>query len=334
MDSNTTLPDDGLGDPSNGTVPLYLTYLKLLGLTLGVPLVTIPALMVITIIVKIRNQININNINNIFFANLLVADIGFALIHWSVGGTMIILYLCDLPNLDCKIAHMLIRVSVLASRLMFLPLTINRLINVAFPFSYKRIMNLKIVFAILSCLWLLVLLISFISRVNHFDIVPALGECDPKHTSPLTPLVTVGSLFTSIVVITTTSVYLHYKIIKSNRFFHSVKRNAVEERKSIQAGRLVEALQEQLKPTLSVFAAGGIDGAFSLIGVIIIVTALSLTPSTFLYTKQFALIPLQYCQSMSHALVYGFHNKNIHKKLLNYLNFNQKHSKVTVLNGK
>lgn len=51
MDSNTTLLDD-LSNHSNQTVPLYLTYIKLFGLTVGVPIVTIPALIVIAIIVK------------------------------------------------------------------------------------------------------------------------------------------------------------------------------------------------------------------------------------------------------------------------------------------
>ena len=329
MDSNTTLLDDDLSNHSNQTIPLYLTYIKLFGLTVGVPLVTIPALIVIAIIVKNRQQ---RNIRNIFFVNFLIADIVFALIHWSIGSTMIIPYLFDFPNLNCTIAHMLIRISVLASRIMFLPITINRFIGVAFPFSHKRIMNTKTIIAIISCLWLFILLVSYISRVDNFELILAFGECQPKQTSRLTGLVTVASLITSIVIITTTSIYLRYRIIKSNRFFHSVKRSAAEERKSIKAGRLVEVLQEQLKPTLSVFIAGGIDGAFSLLMAIIIITTIIFMPSTFLYVKQLVLIPLQYCQSVSHSLVYGFRDKDIRKKLLNLIKFNQKHSKVVVLN--
>ena len=276
MDSNTTLLDV-LSDHSNQTIPLYLTYIKLFGLTVGVPLVTIPALIVIAIIVKNRQQ---RNTNNIFFVNLLIADIGFSLIYWSIESTMIILYLFDFPNLNCGIVHMLIRISVLASRLMFLPITINRFINIAFPFSHKRIMNTKTVITIISSLWLFIPTITYISKVDHFELILQFGECQPKQMSRLTSLVTVGTLITSIVVITTTSIYLRYRIIKSNRFFHSVKRSAAEERKSVKAGKLVEVLQEQLKPTLSVFIAGGIDGAFSLLAAITIITTIIFMPST------------------------------------------------------
>ena len=334
MDSNATLLEKSLSNHSNQTIPLYLSYLKLFGLTLGVPLVKISAMIMIAIMVTSRKQRNANNRNNIFFANLLIADIGFAVIQWSISGTTIVLYLLDVPNLNCTISHMLIRISVLDNRLMFLPITVNRLLNVAFPFSYKRIMSIKVVITIISCLWMLVILLSYASKVDHFEPYLPLGECQPKQASRLTPLVTAGSLIISYATITTTSLYLRYKIIKSIRFFHRVKGSAAEEKKSIKAGRLVEALQEQLKPTLSLFLAGGIDGAFSLLAAIIIVTAIIFQPFPFLYIRQFALIPLQYCQSMSHALVYGFCDKKIHEKLLNLFGFNQKHSKVIALNRK
>ena len=45
-------------------------------------------------------------------------------------------------------------------------------------------------------------------------------------------------------------------------FFHSVKRNAAQQRKSNKAGRLAEILQEQVKPILAVFCVGGIDAVF------------------------------------------------------------------------
>ena len=74
-------------------------------------------------------------------------------------------------------------------------------------------------------------------------------------------------------LITITSTYLCYRIIKSNNFFHSVKRNAAQQRKSHKAGRLAEILQEQVKPTLAVFRVGGIDVVldilFGLISVVI-----------------------------------------------------------------
>ena len=177
MDSNATVLEDGLSNHSNQTIPLYLTYLKLFGLTLGVPLVTIPAMIMIAIMVKSRKHRDVNNRNNIFFANLLIADIGFAVIQWGISGTMISLYLFDVPNFNCSISHLVICISVIAIRLMFLLITVNRLLNVAFSFSYKRIMSTKVVITIISCLWVLVILLSYISKVDHFEPYLPLGEC-------------------------------------------------------------------------------------------------------------------------------------------------------------
>ena len=52
----------------------------------------------------------------------------------------------------------------------------------------------------------------------------------------------------------------------SNRFFNSVRTTTVEKQK---AGRLLEILQEQLKPIFLVFIAGWIDAVFNVTGVIL-----------------------------------------------------------------
>ena len=73
-----------------------------------------------------------------------------------------------------------------------------------------------------------------------------------------------------MVIIAGTCIYLRHKIIHSNRFFKSVKRNTTEKPKAAKVGRLIEILEEQLKPTLSVFIAGGIDAMFNIFLIIII----------------------------------------------------------------
>ena len=114
-------------------------------------------------------------------------------------------------------------------------------------------------------------------------------------------------------MITITSIYLCQRIIKSNNFFHSVKRNAAQQRKSNKAGRLAEIFQEQVKPTLAVFRVGGIDGAFDMF--ILALSTLTFSSSSFIVfivTSQFIAIPIQYLQSLNHSLVY---NPDIREKM-------------------
>ena len=55
------------------------------------------------------------------------------------------------------------------------------------------------------------------------------------------------------------------------------------------AGKLVEKLLEQTKPTVSVLIVGGIDGIFNLLFVIISMAELflTITPLTYLYIIEF-----------------------------------------------
>ena len=123
-------------------------------------------------------------------------------------------------------------------------------------------------------------------------------------------------------------------IIKSNNFFHSVKRNAAQHRKSHKAGRLAEILQEQVKPTLAVFRVVGIDAVLDILIVLISVVASFLSPSSttaFIVTTQLAGIFIQYLQSANHALVY---NTDIREKMIGCITMRNKHSKVIVLHRK
>ena len=99
------------------------------------------------------------------------------------------------------------------------------------------------------------------------------------------------------------------------KFFHSVKRNAAQERKSIKAGRLLEILQEQVKPTLAIFRVDGIDAVLDiLIGVISAVLFVFYLSSTMTYiVTVLIMIPIQFLQSANHALVY---NCDIREKMI------------------
>ena len=149
---------------------------------------------------------------------------------------------------------------------------------------------------------------SLFIELYPFDYIPPLGICRQNQLNIPALLTLLLCFLIPIVLITITSIYLCYRIIKSNNFFHSVKRNADQERKSIKAGRLAEILQEQVKPTLAVFGVGGIDAALDILTALIAVVASFLHPSSttaFIVTTQFMAIPIQYIQSVNHSLVYN-----------------------------
>ena len=339
MDANNTLfrGNTSIGSQSDGPVPLYLTYLKMFMLSILVPSVTIPAVMVIRIILK--NAV-LKTRNNIFLVNLLIADVCIALVRWLLNTTLMIPYLLGFNiTINCTIYFVPMLGLVMATKLMFVPLSVDRFVHIAFPFSYKKIMTTKVIAITISSLWLLSIFVSTVSVVNQppTTYIPSLGACRIESTSPLFHFILAGLVFISAVLNTITSIYLRYRIIKSNKFFHSVKRSAAEEQKSIKAGRLVEILQEQIRPTLSVFIAGGVDGVLNMIHVIIyFVVYFNFSNTGTLYITHFLLIPIQLCQSLSHILSYGLYNKEIRKRLLdNYCSrkcCRSTRSKVVTLN--
>ena len=144
-------------------------------------------------------------------------------------------------------------------------------------------------------------------------------------------LINVGTEVKSTTIIIGTCIYLHHKIIHSKQFFNSVKKSTTEEQKAVKVGRLMEILQEQLKPTFSVFIAGGIDAVFTGLEMVIIFLLLD-SDSSILYHILSAIKLHQY---FSHAVVYGLRDKYIYEQIMNIYKKirGPKKSKVIVLNG-
>ena len=298
-------------------------------LLFSIPVVIVPAFWAIVIIVK-NKKLQTNS--NIFLINLLLTDVVFAVVQWFTEGLLMVLYLLDVSvDPDCRIIIIPLVVSLLANKLMFLPMCVDRFIHIAFPFSYKCIVTTKRIITTIFTLWMVIIVITVSAYINEpFDYIPSVGVCKRKQTNIFQLLILLLILFISIVLITITSIYLRYRIIKSNNFFHSVKRSAAQETKSRKAGRLAEILQEQVKPTLAVFCVGGIDAVLDIFFALISVVLNFLSPSSttvFIVTTLFVAIPIQYLQSANHALVY---NSDIREKIIGCIRMRNKRSKVTM----
>ena len=303
----------------------YLYYVKICMLLFGIPVVIVPALSAIAIIVKDRKlQTN----NNIFLINLLLTDVALAvvLLCFTVLGK--VLYLLDV-NMDCRILVIPIMTLTVANKLMFIPMCVDRFIHIAAPFSYKRIVTTKRIITTIITLWVLAIVATTFIYINEqFEYTPSAGICTRKQRNIPLLLILLLCFITPIVLITITSIYLRYRIIKSNNFFHSVKRSVAQQRKSHKAGRMAEILQEQVKPTLAVFRVGGIDAVLDILFALISAVIILFSPSstmTFIVATKFVAIPIQYLQSANHALVY---NPDIREKIIGCMRMRNKHSKV------
>ena len=330
----------GSGSPDNvvnqtaataAAVPEYLSYAMLCIVLMSIPVVIVPALWAIVIIVK-NKKLQTNN--NIFLINLLIADVGLGVVVCCSHGLNIVLYLLgDNVDVDCRIEMIPTMIFLIANKLMFIPMCVDRFIHIAVPFSYKRIVTTKAIMITIIILWMVAIVTATIICINQsFEYIPSVSVCKPTQTSIPISLILLLCYFIPFVLITITSIYLRYRIIKSKNFFHSVKRNAAQERKSNKAGRLAEILKEQVKPTMAVFRVGGIDAVLDILSAVIIAATLLFSPSNnimaFIVTGPLIAVPIEYLQSANHWLVY---NIDIREKMIACIIARKKRSKVIML---
>ena len=298
---------DNVVNQTAATVPEYLSYTMLCIVLMSTPVVIVPALWAIVIIVK-NKKLQTNN--NIFLINLLIADVDLAVVLLCANGLLMVLYLLGVNvDVDYRITVIPVVIFVIANKLMFIPMCVDRFIHIAYPFSYKRIVTTKAIMTTIITLWMVTIAPTAILYINQpFEYIPSMGGCKPTQTNIPFLLILLLCYFIPIVVITITSIYLCQRIIKSKNFFHSVKRNAAQERKSNKAGRLAEILEEQVKPTMAVFRVGGIDAVLDILSAVITAVGILVSPSNtvaFLVTGQLIGIPIEYLQSANHWLVYS-----------------------------
>ena len=322
--------NDNVANQTAVVFPEYISYALLCVMSTSIPMVIIPAFWAIGIIVK-NKKLQTNN--NIFLINLLLSDVGVVVVLWCTHGRLTVLYLLGVNvDVNCTIEAIPIMISLIANKMVFIPTCVDRFIHIAFPFSYKRIVTTKAIIATTITLWIAAIVIGpLICISTPLDYIPSVGTCKPRQANIPVLLILLLYLFIPIMLITITSIYLRQRIIKSNNFFHSVKRTAEEQRELTKAGRLAEILQEQVKPTLAVFRVGGIDAVFDILASLVIVATHFLSPSSttaFIVTAVFPTHCITYLQSVNHWLVY---NVDIREEMFDCIRMRKKRSKVIVL---
>ena len=146
MELNTTIfsgseSTDNVVNQTVAEVPEYLSYALLCLMSMSIPAVIVPAVWAIVIIVK-NKKLQTNN--NIFLVNLLLADLGAVVVLWCTDGLFTLLYLLGVNvDVNCRMKVIPIMIFVIATKLMFIPMCVDRFIHIAVPFSYKRIVTTK-----------------------------------------------------------------------------------------------------------------------------------------------------------------------------------------------
>ena len=326
---------------NNGTFtffdfPLYMSYTKLFIYLVLLPVVFIPTLMVTSAIIKSKELSSKPHFFSSFFLiNLYVGNMMGTLMRCGIGSILLIIYVLGVSiNYHCIISNA-IHLVTNASKILFLPLAIDRFLSVAYPFSYKRIMTMQLATGLVLIPWVLSMMLRISALLTiTYVYYPPLGDCTITGGvagNPILFLLPITEILATVMIIAT-SMYLRQKIIKSNKLFRIPRGNAADERKATRAGKLLEVLEEQLKPTMSVLIVGGIDGLFDLLNPIIYFVTVVINPAALEYVIEFVLIPLSFFQMLSHVLTYGMYNKNIRKEVCGYKEICSKESKVVTLN--
>ena len=337
---------NGTSEDINFDVPLFATYLSIFSLLMAMPLIIIPAALVIHIISKTAQ---LHTIYYLFVVNLLVTDI-LNTCKMVFEVILMCLYLFGI-NADTTVSfiiYIILSIPRLAARLSFINLAIDRAVAVAFPYRHKSIMTKKRAYVMLIITWIIS---SFTSLAIYFSspfaFVGSFGVYTPVTKSIGRVILTVVLLVSTVILIICVNVYLCAKINQSRqrleenmRMYGTDGRNDDQEIKIKQLKRTYHKFQKQIKINFSLFVLGGVDGIINIFTLmLLIVMNRFLSVSVNLYATQFVAYPLLCVQLISHSLLYGTYMKDIRRKLCKcYLYQRLKRtlplcpSKVTVLN--
>ena len=302
-------------------VPLGATYLKIILLLIAIPAIVIPAAFIIYI-VRITEELHTRYC--LLLTNLFVSDI-LVTIRYCFEIFIMVLYLLDVRIYVSDIAYTIISIPQVATRYCFLFLAIDRIIGVAFPYRYRSIMKLKVVYALVASVWIIATILMFLARLlGALYLVWPFGIYISQSGSASGFVVVVLPQVVSAILIVATNAYLYYSIVQSKKKLEdNLKLSGRDEHEISKLQRLIHNLQIRFKSSVPVFVLGGIDCLFNVLHIIIFITVSAFFPLSSdaaigMYLYQFFANPLEYCRIISHSVTYGVYKKDIRKRLRRY----------------
>ena len=317
----TELLDESYYNDIFSDVPLLATYLKILLLLVTIPAIVIPAVVIIHII---RKTEELHTKYCLFLVNLLISDI-LSTIRFCFEIFIMILCLLNIRIYVSDIAYTVISIPRVATQYSFVLLAIDRVVGVAFPYRYRNIMKLRVVYALIASVWITAAVLSLLSRIFEAPyLVWSFGIFITPSGSPSAIIIYVLPQVVSAILIVGTNVYLYHVIIQSKtKLENNLKLSGRDEHKITKLQRLIHNLQMQLKSSLPVFVLGGVDCLLNVSRVVLFIAISIFCPLSSgapagMYLYQFFANPLSYCQAISHSVTYGVYKKAVRKKLRQY----------------
>ena len=322
-DTNITeLLDSSHYDDIFSNVSLVATYLKILLLVVTIPATITPAAVIIHIIRK-TEELHTNYC--LFLVNLLISD-ALTTIKYCIGIIIMILYLFNIRIYISDIVYIFASIPQVVTRYSFVLLAIDRVVGVAFPYRYRNIMKPRVVYALITSVWIIAAVLLSLVRIilGPPYLVWQFGLFIPPSGAS-------GAIFTyllpqavSVILTVGINAYLYRSIIRSKKKLASnLQLSGKDDHKVTRLQRLIHNLQVQLESSLPVFVLGGVDCLLNVLHVVTFIVVSVNYPLSFaaiprIYFMQFLVNPLEYCQIISHSITYGVYQKTVRKKLHKY----------------
>ena len=316
-------------------VPLFVSYLKMF-IQLIVPFaIGIPSILVLRVI-AFHKQFHTKYY--FILANLLITDLVGVILENAITFIATGIYILGIKiNVNC-IFMKSFDTPASVGQLLFVALGVDRFIAIAYPYQHRSLMSTKKVCSMIIAIWAISIGLNgiLISAIS-FQYVHQLGRCYPLTGFPSPYLIKASVNLIATVGIIVINVYLYKEVLKSNKK-HKENMRLDGQDANQKNERMRERICEHIKPAVSLLLLGGIDAAFNLMQPLIYIpmqVILGNNSITRLYLAEFVGRAIQWCQLMSHPLVYGIYMTKIHQRILDfelYYRIFGHHSKVIVLN--
>ena len=300
-------------------VPLFVTYIGMVTSLITATMVITPAVVIFNVIWYTRE---LHTKYYFFVANLLATNITSAIVAVILGYLLSILYLLDFNSTTATIAVKWLGIApfiilYFMTILSPIPVALERMIVIAFPFRHRSIMTNKTVAGMIVTMWGASTILTIIIILTvPLDIVWPLATLH-WHTN-IYAIIAAPRLLAVICIVAANS-FLHYKITISNRKAEENQRLRNEEQVK-KFKRLLKEIRAQAKPTITLFLVGGID----ILADIVLTFAYAaieayVEPNMKLYVLRFSFEAMESCVFLSQILVYGYYMKKIRNRLPNWM---------------
>jgi len=312
-------------DDDSISLPTYFAYL-----TLGFKIISTVIIMLMTgwIIIAIRTTRSLQNIHNIYVANLMVTDMICVMMSSLLSASLMIGYFTGIGDfIGCNVFKFLL-FPVVIINFTFLMISVDKVIAITFPLRYHSIMKPRVVFGIIATKWVLALALFSHNLFNSkgFTKVAKFGTCATNNNSLIESLMTyLLPIFLACFLTTILNIYLtiktyqiRKKIEKESKLSggHERDNNQLKDLKKKQAN-----IRKHLKPMITLLVVVLGSSSIGLVFPLLYIPTVFLeSPAVYEKVMRYIIGPnVGYITLLFHPFVYGLYFKQIRKPMINLI---------------